>query len=352
MNEIIDTTARTPSTIAAEIRFLDKQAATTCIQFIIEIGRRLVEAKAMVGDGNWLQYIKTELNYERSTANNYMKLYERFGTGQASMFGSFADSQTFGELTYTKALALLKVPEEELEEFAETHDISAMSTRELQEAIRQKDKAEEDARRYREQRDQAVEDAQDLRRERDENLVELVEAQGRAEKAEAQVERLTAGMEQAAQKLEDRDVLEEKLRTELEEARDREKKALAALEKAKASPEVPEAMLESIRQEAEAEAAKKAAEAVEEKLAKVAKEKQALTEQLARKEEELDKARKEARLGDPDVAVFKTLFAGVQDDFNQLHGVLLKIRAEDREMGDKLTNAVRALIGKLEKDIS
>lgn len=351
MNEIIDTTARTPSTIAAEIRFLDKQAATTCIQYIIEIGRRLVEAKAMVGDGNWLQYIKTELNYERSTANNYMKLYERFGTGQESMFGSFANSQTFGELTYTKALALLKVPDEELEEFAQSHDVGSMSTRELQEAIRQRDRAVEDAQRFREQRDQAVEDAEGLRRERDDDLLELVEVQERAQKAEAQVERLTRGMEEAAQKLEDRDVLEEKLRTDLEEARQREKKALAALEEAKASPEVPEAMLETIRQEAEAEAARKAAEAAEGKLDKVAKEKQTLAEQLARAEADLDKAKKAALLGDADVAVFKTLFAGVQEDFNRLLGALIKVRGADAEMGDKLTNAVRALLVKMEKDI-
>ena len=119
MNEIIETTGRTASTIAAEIRILDRQAANTCLHYIIEIGRRLVEAKSLVEDGQWLNYIKNELHYEKSTAQNYMRLYDRYGTGQKSMFGSFTETETFGNLTYTKALALLQVPEEDLDEFAE-----------------------------------------------------------------------------------------------------------------------------------------------------------------------------------------------------------------------------------------
>ena len=141
MNEIINTTARTASSIAAEIRFLDRQAANTCLNFIIEIGRRLVEAKSLVEDGQWLNCIKTELHYEKSTAQNYMRLYERFGSGQQSLYGSFAETETFGHLTYTKALALLQVPEEDLDGFVEEHDIENMSTRELQQAIKDRNEA-------------------------------------------------------------------------------------------------------------------------------------------------------------------------------------------------------------------
>jgi uncharacterized protein (DUF3084 family) len=44
-------------------------------------------------------------------------------------------------LSYTQAVALLGVPEEDREQFIEEHDIDAMSTRELQAAIKERDEA-------------------------------------------------------------------------------------------------------------------------------------------------------------------------------------------------------------------
>lgn len=344
MTEIINSANRTPSTIAAEIRFLDRQAAATCIQYIIEIGRRLVEAKAMVGDGNWLSYIKTELNYERSTAQNYMRLYERFGTGQESMFGNFANSQTFESLTYSKALALLKVPDDELEEFAQNHDIEAMSTRELQQAIKERDDAIK-------AKEVATQLAEDYRRERDENLDEAINLQERAVKAEEQVERLTAGMVEAADKLEAKDAEVENLRHQLEDAKNRVSAAEADLKKAKENPDIPNAMMEQLRAEAEATGAKKAMEQVRKELEEADRQKAAAQEELRKAEERLAQAQKAAQLGNPDAAVFKSIFEEVQMDFNRLCGALIKVRQSDAEMGIKLTAAVKALLEKLGKDV-
>ncbi|MBR0282111.1 MAG: DUF3102 domain-containing protein, partial [Oscillibacter sp.] len=47
----------------------------------------------------------------------------------------------FGHLTYTKALALLAVPADERETFVKENDVESMSTRELQDAIRERDTA-------------------------------------------------------------------------------------------------------------------------------------------------------------------------------------------------------------------
>lgn len=344
MTEIIDTTGRTPSTIAAEIRFLDRQAATTCIQYIIEIGRRLVEAKAMVGDGNWLQYIREELNYERSTAQNYMKLYERFGTGQASMFGSFTETQTFGSLTYTKALALLQVPEEDLEEFAAEHDIESMSTRELKQAIKERDeaiRAKEDASQL----------AEDYRRERDANIEEAIKADERASQAEEQVVRLTAGMTEAADKLEAKDEEMEKLRHQLKEAEERVSKAKEDLKKAKEEPDIPKAMMDQLRAEAEADAAQKAMEKVAAQLDEADRQKKVAQEALQQAQERLTIAQKEAQMNSPGVAVFRSVFGAVQADFDRLLEALADVRKADPETAVKLTGATRALLSKLAEDI-
>lgn len=344
MNEIIETTARTAQTIAAEIRFLDRQAADTCIRYIIEIGRRLVEAKSLVGEGQWLQYIRTELNYERSTAQNYMRLYERFGTGQASMFGSFTDSQTFGSLTYTKALALLQVPEEDLEEFADTHDIASMSTRELKQAIRERDdavKAQKDA----EQR------ADELAQKCDQNLSEMLEYRERACKAEEQVERLTAGMNEAAEKLDAWDDKYDALKKELEYANQREKEALKSLEKAKAEPDIPSAMMEQLRAESEAAGAKKAREEAQKAVDAAEQAKIEATKEVEDLKLQLEEAKKATRLGNPAAIAFKPIFEQVQLDFQRLCNALEKVRQEDAGTADKLTAATKALLDKLAKDI-
>ena len=67
------------------------------------------------------------LDYSQSTANNLMKLYQEYGDNQESFFGSLQNSQVFGKLSYTQALALLVLPKEDREAFAEEHDRETMS---------------------------------------------------------------------------------------------------------------------------------------------------------------------------------------------------------------------------------
>lgn len=128
---------RTPEVIAEEIRYLDKQAAQTCAQFIFEIGRRLVEVKSMIEPGEWLNYIRTQLRYEKSTAENYMRIYRKLCNPQMSLYAP--DSQTLEGLSYSQLIELTYVPEEDLVEFLEENDVENMSTRELKRAIRERD---------------------------------------------------------------------------------------------------------------------------------------------------------------------------------------------------------------------
>ena len=330
MSDIIETTGRTAATIAAEIRMLDRQAAGICMSYIIEIGRRLVEAKSMVEDGKWLEYIKNELHYEKSTAQNYMRLYERYGTGQQSMFGTFAETETFRRLTYTKALALLQVPDEELEEFAENNDIENMSTRELQQAIRERDAAIS----AKEQADAQVD-----------------ELQAKVDTQDQRVEKLTAELKTVSGDFEAKAAEVEKLRNDLRTAREKEASAKTALKKAKENPDIPAAVMEKLRAEAEATASEKATADAKKKLDAAAKELETVQEELRRTREKMEAAQKEAKLQNPDAAVFKSLFEQVQSDFNRLTGVLMKIRQTDPEMGKKLSAAVEALVSKQHKDI-
>lgn len=330
MSDIIVTTGRTAYTIAAEIRMLDRQAVKVCMSYIIEIGRRLVEAKSMVEDGKWLEYIKNELNYEKSTAQNYMRLYERYGTGQQSMFGTFAETETFGRLSYTKALALLQVPDEDLVEFTEHHDIENMSTRELQQAIRE--------------RDAAISDKETA-------VAQVGELQAKVDMQDQQVDKLTEELKLVNGKFETKTDEVEKLRNDLRAAREKEVSAKTALKKAKENPDIPEAMMEKLRAEAEAAATEKATAEAKKKLDTAINELEAVRAELRQTQETLEVTQKEAKLQNPDAAVFKSLFEQVQSDFNRLTGVLMKIRQTDPELGTKLSSAVDALVTKLHKDI-
>lgn len=165
MNEM---TTRTLPVITEEIRYLDRQAKRLVLGHAIEIGRRLTEAKALVPYGGWGDYIKDEIGYSQSTANNFMRIFEEYGASQIGLFGPEAESQTLGNLPYTKALKLLAIPAEERENFVEANDVESMSTRELDKAIKERD----DARKLAEELNRDFEASQEAVMERDKAIID------------------------------------------------------------------------------------------------------------------------------------------------------------------------------------
>ena len=132
---------RTPEIVAAEIRQIADQTRKMVLNSSIEIGKRLCEAKEMIPHGEWGNWLEHSVNFKQSTANNLMKIYTEYGDIQGQLWGASAKSQTFGNLSYSQAVALLAVPAEEREEFVKENHVEDMSTRELQEAIKARDEA-------------------------------------------------------------------------------------------------------------------------------------------------------------------------------------------------------------------
>ena len=134
-------------TVTTEIRTLHRQAQCMVLGYAIEIGRRLKEAKAMLDHGQWGPWLREEVDFSQSSANNFMRIFEEYGAQQVSLLGE-ANSQALGNLPYTHALRLLALPAEERESFAEEHHAEELSTRELEKLIRERDearRAEQDA---------------------------------------------------------------------------------------------------------------------------------------------------------------------------------------------------------------
>ncbi len=129
---------RTVEQIAVEINFYKAQT----VQNIIEIGRRLIEAKERLPHGAWADWLKDAVDFTQSTANRFMQIAREY-----------SNSAPVRNLSYTKMLALLQVPEEDREAFlAESHlvngvpkTVDEMSKRELEQAIRERDQARKEA---------------------------------------------------------------------------------------------------------------------------------------------------------------------------------------------------------------
>ena len=244
---------KTPDILAAEIRTIKDQTGRMVLNASIEVGRRLTEAKAKLPHGSWGEYLKNEVDYSPSQAQNLMRVFREYGSDQQSLFGGEAKSQTFGRLTFSQALSLLVIPDEdEREKFVLENDVEHMSVRELNEALKARDEAEEKAA-------AADETARGLQQEAQRLRDALNEANTSAQAAEESLE--------AAQK----ELAERKAKgPEVRELTQEEKDALTA-------------------------------EAVEHIKAENAERMQALEKQLSK--------------ADPDTATFKVLFSSWQETY-------------------------------------
>ena len=275
---------------------------------ILTIGRCLNEAKDMLSHGEWLPWLAEKVGYSEKTAQNFMRLAREFSNPQA-----------LADLGATKALKLLALPQEEREKFVEDHNVIDMTTRQLEQAIKERDEARK-----------AAEEAQ----------AEATTAeQDRAKMAEDMAllnARLNGAREDHERALQDVGKLEK----ELAELKAR------PVEVAVETVADPEA-LEKARAEAMAEMQGKLDRAKErqKKAEAQAREAQADLEQVKTQLQESERARKNAVLAsDEDMATFQVLFQQAQEQANKMRGILLKLRGRaDQTAAQGVEKALRAL---------
>ena len=348
MNEAIEEVKlpeRTIETITGEIKALRNQT----LACVIEIGRRLKEAKAMLPHGEFGQWLEKEVDFSQSTANNFMKLFDAYGSAQSCLFGAEVNSQAIENLSVTNALRLLAVPADEREAFAEEHDVEHLSSRELDKVIKEKEEMQKKL---------------DVEREASEGAgLAMAEAQEKADAAQKQAE-LSAGKVQELQKqleeLKSRPIdvavqqpdpaeqqaaidaaVDAALKKAAEiEAGQREK---AIAEKTKQLAEAVEKADKERKAATTAQVKAEAAKACAERAAEKAKEE---ADAAARAREEAEKkltdAAKSDAMNDAAVQQFKSLFETAQ-------GILAKLDAlagqAEQEGKPQLRQALRAVCG-------
>lgn len=317
LSQPVEPSERTIDTITEEIEQLKAQGG----EVIIEIGKRLNEAKDKLSHGEWLSWLSDRVEFSERTAQDFMRLAREW-----------SNPQTLADLGKAKALKLLLLPPAEREEFMGTHDVPNMSTRELEQAIKRQ---------------------KELEQERD-------EAKAAAEWSEKKLGELSKAFDESQTALESEHARTLELNTRIKELESRpvdvavevdEKAVQKAAAEAKAAAEFEAAKkikaledkLAKAEEKAKSEAAKaeKTAGGLENEAAEAKREADRLREELAALKQEQAKA---SISGDVVLAQFQLIFEQTQAEVNKMRGLLLKVRGRgDSDTADKLAAAIRAL---------
>lgn len=317
--------------ITSEIKELCSAAGKTMLLYAAEIGRRLVEAKEILPHGEWGRWLSEECGFSQRTANKHMQIFKAYGSAQVSLFGAELNSPTWANLSYSQALSLLAVPEDEREEFAKENNVEELSTRELDKLIKERDEAVKKAAEAEQMLQGTIEGTKELNEQK-------LQAEAEAEKQRTELERAQSEAEE--------------LRAKLDKAKESEKKAKEKLKKLKESPEISQELREKLKAEAKEEANDLIRKGIEdaERKAREAEAARALAESEAEaarsKAEELRKA---VAAADPAVSEFKILFTQVQETMDKMFDRMGKI--EDNAMRGKLAAAVRAVLEKYGREL-
>lgn len=313
--------------ITSEILFYKQQAGGA----ILEIGRRLNEAKAQLSHGEWLPWLAEKVEFSDATANRFMRLAREY-----------ANPSPVTDLGVSKALQLLALPENERAEFAaekhlvngEEKTVEEMSKRELAQAIRERDEAQEKAAGLERAVEEIGQQTADLQKQLEEANRKAGQA---ADQAAGELKTLREQLEElktaprAVEKVVDEEAIsaavtaakqeeEQRLKAKIEQAERAAKKA--AEDKAKAEQAL-----------AAAKVAQEQADAV------AAREKETLAEQV----EVLQK--KLAVAASSEVTVFKLHFEQGQTTLAKMRECLGRIAdSGDGETAGKLQNAMVAML--------
>lgn len=317
---------------------------------ILEIGKRLKEAKGLLPHGEWLPWLNEKVEFSERAAQRFMQLAE-----------GYTNPTALSDLGATKALQLLALSPIEREEFlAEKHAVDGqkkavedMSARELEKVLKERDEAQEAQKEAQENLDNMVDELSDAKRERD----EAVEAKQAAESSlqtrlEEQEKRIFADLEAERAKVQALKTKSDDLQEKLKATRDKEKEAKAAAENARqeleelkkkpvdvAVSEPSQETLDKLREEVAAAAEEKVKEANARLMEAQAKADAA--------EAEAEKIRKQLELADQSSVAFKFYFEEWQHKYNAMLGALREVEQSDQIKAEKLKTAIQAAAGKM-----
>lgn len=259
---------RTLPVIASEIRLIEERVAKTALDGAIQIGFRLREAKEKVEHGQWENWCHENLNYSKSKTEKLMRIASEYGDENSV----YAKTYTCTDLSISKALALLQVPEEAVETFAKNHDVNDMTVKELNDEI---SKLKEQVSGFAEENDQ-------LERQAEEYKEKEISLNEEKENLKKELENLKA-VGADTEKIKD-------LEAKLEKQKEKTKKLQDEIKQAKANKDSEiKAAVNKERESLEVEAEKKASDQLQQEREKS----EALSDQIKSLEKKIENSSKE-----------------------------------------------------------
>lgn len=302
MSEIM--TVRPIEVIEGEILIFKAQASAS----MLEIGRRLIEAKQQLPHGQWQKWLAEKVAFSERSAQRFMRIAE-----------NYSNSDNLAGLGATKALQLLAFEEVEREEFlAEKHEVNGeektvqeMTSAELDEAIRRRKEAEEELAIAKQEKLDAEVRAESFAREAEKARADADIAQASGKKMAEDMKMLKASLKDQKAQNEKYSAEADKLREELEEIRGKPVEV-------------------AVQEPTEEQIAAAAAPAIEAAV-------EAAKAESAERIRELERMLAQA---DPETQAFKMRFVAWQEAYNQMADALGKIAKADPAKAEKLKAAV------------
>ena len=323
MNNLVETDymvvqVRTLPVIASEIHQIERTVYGVALDGAIQIGRKLQEAKAMIPSGEWVKWLDENLNYSQRQAYNFMEIADNYGDENSP----FYDLQTSANVSISKALELLRLPEEEVKSFAEEHDIESETVKNLRDEINNLKK----------ERDKAEDSNESLRKDLARAQSDLAEAM-----TQEDADRIRGQYEAAR----------EELQTENAKIKEEQSELQAKLKEIKVSmDEEVQKRLAETGTEIEEKAKADARAEVEATLGQNAEEIKRLEEQVERLEAE------RAKLSNTMLMEFKVYVDQLQDAFDKVGACILDAEADsDPELSNKMNAALKKVLQGMMEDL-
>lgn len=335
---IIELEDKDTAVLAAEANAFYHQAEAVAIEsvrMLVAAGQRLRIIKERVGHGNWLDWVTSNLSFEKSKAEYVMKLAER----DEAEGGLFSNSHTCGNIGISKIRALLEAPEEVAKEVMETTKIEDVTVRELKAELK----------RVKEE-NKALSEASEDDKEKVRNLNELV-ANLRADMEAAREMQKEAERELAA--VPDSSELQEALEGAKKETSELERKLTEAEHEMKGMKARLASEREALKQKAAEEAKAAAEKAEKEAQGQIdAKVEEAIADALKDADGEIETLRKEIdrqrKLADPATGEFGAHADSMQREFNACLAAIEKAEPDKRsEWRGAMKKVIKMMEGQL-----
>lgn len=322
---------RTLPVIASEIHQIERTVFGVAMDGAIQIGLKLQEAKAMIPAGEWVKWLDENLNYSKRQAYNFMEIADNYGDKNSPYF----NLQTSANLSISKALELLRLPEETVETFAEEHDIESETVKSLREEIA-KVKAEKEA---------AERKAETLDHNNDDIRKEMSRLQGKLaesvtqEEFDQMQEVAQAKLQGLTEELNEARAVSEEIQAKLDKAKEDLKKQKAKQKELEAAKdEEVQKSIEEAKADIEKKAKEEGAADAAAALAQNAEDIQILQAEIEKLEAE------KAKLSNTALLEFKVLADQFQDVYWKMNEIITEQNEKDPALGAKLQGALEKIV--------